>query len=746
MKIHLLKVTILCCCLPFFSNAQSFQDLPIPFTINGEIRLNAMAGGHNNPQFSEVDLNADGLMDLYIFDRDGSVGIPYLQVVENGVSRYQYAEALRNNFPELKDFVLLRDYNNDGAMDIFSAYVSGFYGFKVFRGYFDDGELKFDLVTFDTDFFVNDVLLFHHPDGTAAQIEIPSANYPVVDDIDNDGDLDILNIIEWGSVTYYRNMDVENGMDLDSLHFVLEDECWGGFRDELATYMLSDTPGECVEEQPNAGGNDPHNGNVALLTFDEDNDLDKEIVIGQGDNLVRLHNAGTVDEAWCNASDTDFPTYNESVDIRTPAAFYLDVDFDGNKDLLAAGNDEERYNVFLTSKFYKNTANNENPVFEFQQNDFLQETMLDFGKNAYPAIADVTGDGLLDIVVGNQGQIFPDNTDDGARLFLLKNTGTATQPAFELTDDNWLNFDQFSLESGNFQPTFGDLDGDGDLDLLVGEQGGSLFYAENTAETGNSMAFPTIVPDWQQINIGQISSPAIGDVNQDGLPDLVIGERNKFLNYFPNQGTATTPLFESNPLNAPNSAFFGEIITTEDVNAITAYSTPILVPFENKFRLFFGNESGNIWQYDDIGGDVTGVFEQTSNFVGAIDEGSLTAIAAADLNNDGLLDFVIGNARGGLRIVESDILDNPVSTVAQATNFQVDLFPNPANDKVVLSLKNTNNHPVSCTIYNAVGVAFSTQQFNNRTNEINVKNLPSGVYFCEIIVGKQRIVERLVKW
>ena len=92
-------------------------------TVNLKIKENSVyfkspfAGGINAGQFSEIDLNLDGIMDLIVFDKSGNKIIPF---INNGLD-YIFAPIYRENFPKnLHDWLLLADYNCDGKNDIFT--------------------------------------------------------------------------------------------------------------------------------------------------------------------------------------------------------------------------------------------------------------------------------------------------------------------------------------------------------------------------------------------------------------------------------------------------------------------------------------------------------------------------------------------------------------------------------------------------------------------------------------------------
>ncbi|RZK52387.1 MAG: VCBS repeat-containing protein, partial [Hymenobacter sp.] len=80
------------------------------------------AGGLNTPQFSPIDLDGDGQLDLYAFDRETNRNYTFLNVAATGGGRrYQLAPDYAAAFPaDLQSWALLRDYDCDGRADLFT--------------------------------------------------------------------------------------------------------------------------------------------------------------------------------------------------------------------------------------------------------------------------------------------------------------------------------------------------------------------------------------------------------------------------------------------------------------------------------------------------------------------------------------------------------------------------------------------------------------------------------------------------
>ena len=216
-----------------------------------------------------------------------------------------------------------------------------------------------------------------------------------------------------------------------------------------------------------------------------------------------------------------------------------DLDGDGDLDLLVG----DSYNPPSGGLFqyFENTGTAGAPSFAAPDPDPFNLDYSYLGKSPRPAIADLDGDGDLDILASSYG--------DGAYLDHFKNDGTATVPNF--AGPNYL----VSLDNHAY-PTIGDLDGDGDLDILVGDYIDSpdymhaFQYFKNTGPAGSpSFAAPLPNP-FDLTNVADYAAPALVDIDGDGDLDILAGDQSGNFQYFENTGTATSPAFAA-PVQNP---------------------------------------------------------------------------------------------------------------------------------------------------------------------------------------------------
>lgn len=725
-----------------------FQRLSFPVIQNGKTLEFPFAGGLNAAQFSTADLNNDHIQDLVIFDRAGDVLLSFLNEGTPNTTSYRYAPEYACYFPELKNYMLLRDFNRDGAADIFCASLqASSQEMQVFQGYFENNTLKFKPFLFSyPGCSTCDNRIIQYPStlpGYWNNLFIPVTDYPGVDDIDGDGDQDILTFdgSVGGHIWLAQNMSVEMGYGLDSLKYWVTDRCWGRFYESGFLACENDlspdkdscsnafAPGQVVIDRE-----DRHPGST-IMTFDQDGDGDMELVTGDISFpcFNMMTNGGTKDVAWMISQDATFPAYSTPVDLNIfPTPFYIDLNNDGKKDLVAAPNskfaNDDRQGVW----YYPNTAATGHHFTLSTKNLFIAD-MIDLGSAAHPVLIDVDADGLLDLVVGNYGYYTP-ATAQNASLYLYRNTGTATNPAFALTDPDWLGLSEFAPNDYDFYPAFGDLDGDGDSDLLVGSNLGALYFYRNTAGAGHPMQFQRDFNTmWVAMDIGSYSTPAILDLDQDGLKDIVMGERNGNLNFFKNAGAPDNPVFAATPTLSKLGA-----VDTRVPPSDVGYSIPVFVEQPNgSMLLVAGTQEGQIEAYDNIQASES-AFNAVSTRWGNVDEGNRSSPAFGDLDGDGILEMVVGNLRGGLSLFKTVLID--CTTGAHSASGQPlqqpRIGPNPA--RAWVRVEWPADRPAEWQAFDLLGRRIAGGSTPGGAFTIPVGSWTPGMYFLDFRSAGQR--------
>ena len=702
--------------LPFSVYTQFLKQSELSIVENGNVIKNPLTGGLNSCQLSNIDLNDDGKMDIFVFERVGDRVLCFLNNNDVIGTDFHYSKNYSKNFPSLYNWALLVDYNCDGKEDIFTyndSYV------KVFKNTSQGESLSFQ---------VEEQALISDLGPIQSAIIISEVDIPSFIDIDGDQDIDVLTFKQSGGyVEYHRNLSQELYGNCDSLVFKLETDCWGEFYEGLNTYEFNSCNEDAINNQNEFRSSGPHSGS-STLALDMDGDDDMDLILGDVsfNNLNLLVNGGDNQNANMISVNQNFPIgngSNVSADISSfPAAFYLDVNNDDIRDLIVSPNTENNSENFESIMMFVNAGEDNSPLFQYTQNDFLQNNTLDFGSGAYPAIIDYNNDGLKDLIIGNYAYF--NNSNPSSQIALLINIGSETEPNFEVVDRDFGGLGTIPLDTilnqsvkGIF-PTVADLDNDGDIDLIIGDSNGKLHFFKNIAESDHEIEFELQNVNFFNIDIGQHATPFLFDMNGDNLFDLIIGQLNGTISYAENSGTIYEPIFDTIIED------FGGISVNND-ESLYGFSTPYIYKEENEINILIGSESGQIYHYRSINNDLSLNFELLSDNFQGLAQGKNTALVYEDFTNDGKRDLFLGMQTGGLFYFVND--STAIDIEINKENNELAIYPNPANNFINVE----TNIKSQILIYSSIGQLVLNKKIYG-TSTLDISYLSKGYYLLNI--------------
>jgi hypothetical protein len=488
-----------------------------------------------------------------------------------------------------------------------------------------DGDGDLDMVLVDNS--IEETFAYYENTGTAADpayakrtggdnpffgYEVNTPEAPSFADLDNDGDLDMAGgAFDQNQYAYFENVGsssnpvfVDRRGDLNPLSNI------GSF------VSIARTRG------------------AQFVDIDNDNDYD---ILTNGQVIVE--NKGS-------ASVPQFRETNVISNISEPLEYatLFDADRDGDKDLIArsfSGPYVYYENIGGPSSYsFTRRTGRQNPLYGY------------LGNKSNIAFGDIDGDGDQDLIVRRTPPTTSGTQSLLSELVTFEN-GQEPYSAVVPTPIGAFEDIVFNLDDNNtsfeINPTFGDLDGDGDLDLVMGTDN-SFAYYENT---GSQLApeYTRLTGTANPLEGFAGTKPELVDLDADGDLDLATGsgfESNGSISYYENLGTPTSPVFasrsgSSNPFQGLISFSARDVTLLDFVDYDNDGDPDLVVGAGESFLVGIPA----VAYFENVGSAVSPSFESrtgTSSPFESVDANALYGVAkpiVIDLDGDGDLDLIL---------------------------------------------------------------------------------------------------------
>ena len=335
----------------------------------------------------------------------------------------------------------------------------------------------------------------------------------------------------------------------------------------------------------------------------------------------------------------------------------VDFDKDGDVDAIVGGYDYNGGSI----RYYQNQTAQGFPVYlELKDDNNPFYGIVGETHRSAPALADIDGDGDLDLILGQNSsrRVYPydypggieyHRNDDG--VFTLQ-SGPWNDVTKEGNPFDGITFDE------EVTPVFIDFDDDGDQDIMFGAYERIGIYPDyeyqyihyyNNDGDGNFSELPVTL-DTDPTDWDDLINPAFSDVDGDGDYDLLVGNYyDGYLRYYRQDtpGNFIEETGEWDPVEKAGNPFH--------YLQIGVAASPAFIDFNNDglLDLFVMDESGyydykysdNIVNYYTNSGNsvfeqVTGEFDNPWDGAKVADKASLVMM---DIDGDSDLDAIIGN-------------------------------------------------------------------------------------------------------
>lgn len=503
-------------------------DFPFESIFDGSIPANRIEYA---PTLADID--NDGDLDLligtdyskygysigntYFFRNNGSTSVPDFELESPATNPFKDSfgsviSTIRHAHPTLADL------DGDGDFDL------------ILGGYYDYYISEYNLQYYEnTGTVTTPVYTKNTSHSLPNAVNLNSGSYhcaPLTADLDNDGDLDVILSFS-NQIVYLRN---DNGVFASETARPNQTGPWN------PSTKLGN-PFEVVNDDLPSGIDYVH---TSLADLDNDGDLD--LVVGYSYYTYSYDGTERVFQYFENTGNAVFALRKglnspvDGIDMgNSSTASFIDIDGDQDLDVFTSGSIAYTYCPDGCYNVYEEFSN----LFEYENGALVDITgkpediftSVNLPPEAKAKMVDLNEDGLTDLIVP-----FYDDPNNKVMYYknvagvLVNQTGTSNPFAF-------IN------ESTSVSLDFGDIDGDGLKDFVMGLEGHLLRLYRNTGTVSEPIY--TRKTEWETgflANMNLNASPKLLDIDNDGDLDIIVGKYNEVW-YYENAGNSTNPVF-----------------------------------------------------------------------------------------------------------------------------------------------------------------------------------------------------------